>query len=134
MPSQTAECGMMMTKHPMQVSTSTHCAKIIIPGTAEYEGALRLQTEMYRQVTRAGSRAFEETVHYSAEHVTHIAIYRQGSHLPLSVVKVIRPPETLIQEFVYFARGSLPARELSSGCIAELGGFVIRPGVERVEI
>ena len=35
------------------------------------------------------------------------------------------------KELVHFAPGSLHLDELQAGRIAELGGFVIRPGVER---
>ena len=125
---------MATTTFPPQVKTSTHLAEVAVPGTVAYEEARRLQTEMYRHVTRSGSRAIEDIVHFSPECVTLIAIYRLGSDLPLCTVKVVRPPETLIQSMVRFAPGSLPARELSAGRIAELGGFVIRPGVERGEL
>jgi hypothetical protein len=111
-----------------------HRAEVTVPGTTAYEEALQLQIDMYRHATRAGSKAFEDIVHFSAERMTLIALYPQGSDSPLCSLKVVRPPETLIQSLICFAPGSLSARELDSGRFAELGGFAIRAGVERGEI
>jgi hypothetical protein len=126
--------SLVMSTSPSHVSTSTHLEEVTVPGTTACEEALQLQTEMYRQVTRSGSRAIEEIVHFSPQHVTFLALSPLGCDLPMCTVKVVRPPETLIQELVHFAPGSLPADELQAVRIAELGGFVIRPGVERDEI
>lgn len=124
----------VMSNSPSRTRTSTYLAEVTVPGTTAYEEAFRLQTEIYRQVTRSGSRGIEEIVHFSPQHMTFIALWRRGCDLPICTVKVVRPAEMLIQELVHFAPGSLPANELQAERIAELGGFVIRLGVERGEI
>jgi hypothetical protein len=125
---------MIITKPMVGVSTETHTAEITVPGSVAHQEALQLQTEMLGRAMRSGSKSYTETVHFAPERTTLLVVYRHGSDLPICTVRLVRPPETLIEAVVQLVPGSLPARALAAEHILEMGGFVLRPDVERGEI
>jgi hypothetical protein len=125
---------MLATKLAQNVSTQAHYTEITMPGSAGHQEIRSFQQEIFSHVVRAQPQSYLQTVDFAPEQSIPIAVRRQQSNLLVGVIRLELPPNSVIESVVRFVQDSPSVHSLRAGRIAEMGGFAVRPGLQRDEL